>query len=62
MKKSDIQNYLSLLKDDIGHQHLPYSPSSIRELNGKQNLLEGTPYYLGAHTEHAATLKTIIVG
>jgi ketosteroid isomerase-like protein len=61
-KKSDIQNYLSLLKDDVGHQHLPYDPDASRELNGKQKMLEGMLYYLGAHTEYAATLTTIVAG
>ena len=61
-KKTDIQNYLSLLKDDIGHQHLPYDPHASRESNGKQKMLEGMLYYLGSHTEYVATLTTIVAG
>jgi len=60
--KSDIQSYLSLLKDDVGHQHLPYDPQATRELDGKQRIMEGMLYYLGTHTEYAATLATIVAG
>jgi ketosteroid isomerase-like protein len=60
--KSDIQNYLSLLKDDVGHQHLPYDPDASRELSGKQNMFEGMLYYMGAHTDYAAVLLTVIIG
>lgn len=61
-KKSDIQNYLNFLKDDIGHQHLPYDPDATRQLDGKQKMLEGMIYYLGAHTEYEANLNSILVG
>ncbi|WP_339720664.1 nuclear transport factor 2 family protein [uncultured Paraglaciecola sp.] len=60
--KSDIQRYLSLLKDDVGHQHLPYDPDATREADGKQRMLEGMLYYLGTHTEYTATLATVVVG
>lgn len=61
-KKSDIQNYLNLLKGDVGHQHLPYDPEDNREPNGKEKMLEGMLYYLGAHTEYAAKLKSVVAG
>jgi ketosteroid isomerase-like protein len=61
-KKSDIQSYLSLLKDDVGHQHLPYDPDASRTLSGKQKMLEGMLYYLGAHTKYAATLTKVVAG
>jgi ketosteroid isomerase-like protein len=61
-KKSHIQKYLSLLKDDVGHQHLPYDPDAKRMPNGKQNMFEGMLYYLGAHKEYAAELTNVVMG
>lgn len=61
-KKSDIQKYLSLLKDDVGHQHLPYDPDAKRTPSGKRNMYEGMLYYLGAHTEYAAELTNVVMG
>lgn len=61
-KKSDIQNYLSLLKDDVGHQHLPYDPDAKRASTGKQNMLEGMLYYLATHTQYSASLTNVVGG
>jgi len=61
-KKSDIQHYLNFLKSNVGHQHLPYDPEDNRELNGKEKMLEGMLYYLGAHTKYAAKLKSVVAG
>ncbi len=58
----DIENYLKLLKDDIGHQHLPYDPVADRQPDGKQNMREGMAYYLGAHTSYASQLLETVVG
>ena len=46
----DIEAYLALLTDDVGHQHLPYDPESARDSEGKSKMRESMTYYLGAHT------------
>lgn len=61
-KESDIQDYLSLLKNDVGHQHLPYDPDATREPEGKHRMLQGMLYYLGTHTQYTATLKSVVSG
>jgi ketosteroid isomerase-like protein len=60
--KSDIQNYLALLKDDVGHQHLPYDPDATRSTKGKHKMLEGMLYYLNAHAEYKSKLKNVVIG
>lgn len=60
--EKDVENYLSLLTNDIGHQHLPYDSDDKRESEGKVNMKKGMMYYLGAHTEHSANINTITVG
>lgn len=59
---SDIQAYLALLKDDVGHQHLPYDPDASRDPQGKQSMLEGMQYYLGAHIEYRSELLDVVTG
>lgn len=58
----DLNNYLSLLTDDIGHQHLPYDPQSTRESENKKKMLEGMSFYLGSHTTYEAILKAVVTG
>jgi len=60
--KADIENYLALLTDDIGHQHFPYDVSDERLANGKMNMRKGMNYYLAAHTEYSAKLVSITTG
>ena len=60
--KDDIEHYLSLLTDDIGHQHLPYDPDDTRDVEGKNNMRQGMNYYLGAHTEYKANLLSYLGG
>ncbi len=55
-KAQDIEHYLKLLTDDVGHQHLPYDPDADRHPDGKANIRKGMTYYLGAHTEYGSTL------
>jgi len=55
-KKKTIENYLSFLTEDVGHQHLPYDPDDTRSLDGKENMREGMNYYLGSHTEYNGNL------
>ena len=55
----DLENYLALLTDDIGHSHLPYVTDDSREPGGKQAMRKGMTFYLGAHTEHHAELLDV---
>ncbi len=54
--KKDIEHYLSFYKDDLGHQHLPYSPDDKRYPDGKDGMREGMTHYLGAHIEYRSKL------
>jgi ketosteroid isomerase-like protein len=58
----DIDTYLNLLTDDVGHQHLPYDPDDSRNEDGKSSMRKGMQYYLGAHTEYQSELINIMVG
>ena len=60
--KEDIEQYLSLLTDDVGHQHLPYDPDGTRNPDGKESMREGMTYYLGGHTEYTAELSAQMTG
>ena len=60
--KEDINNYLDLFVQDVGHQHLPYGVDDSRKLDGKENMRKGMLYYLGGHTEHSASLTSITTG
>ena len=48
--KENMEIYLSLLTEDVGHQHLPYDPDDTRSSDGKKNMRQGMVYYLGGHT------------
>ena len=58
----NLEQYLSFLTDDIGHQHLPYDPDGSRSPDGKENMREGMSYYLGGHTEYSGELISYTVG
>lgn len=58
--QKDIEYYLSFLKEDVGHQHLPYVSDDSRVPSGKEDMRNGMAYYLGAHTEYSAKLNEII--
>lgn len=60
--KENIEGYLSLLTEDVGHQHLPYDPDDTRSPDGKQRMREGMIYYLGGHTEYRGNLMSHTVG
>jgi len=60
--KQDIENYLSLLTDDVGHQHLPYDPDDARTADGKSSMREGMNHYLGVHTKYKGTLVGLTLG
>lgn len=61
-KPEDIERYLALLTDDVGHQHLPYDPSADRDPQGKNKMREGMTYYLGSHMEYRSTLTGQLLG
>lgn len=60
--KNDVENYLNLLTDDVGHMHYPYDKDDSRTVGNKENMRKGMLYYLGLHTEYKATLNSITVG
>lgn len=60
--KADIEAYLSLLKDDVGHQHLPYAIDDTRTKDNKDKMREGMLFYLDAHDKYASTLLSSEVG
>ena len=60
--ENDIDNYLTLLTNDVGHQHLPYDSDDSRQPDGKKSIKNGMFYYLAAHTEYSATLTSITQG
>jgi len=59
--KVDLENYLSLLTDDIGHTHLPWVTDGSRLPDGKEAMRKGMLFYLGAHTEHNAELLDVFI-
>lgn len=59
--KQDLENYLSLLVDDVGHSHLPWETDDTRAPDGKAAMRKGMTFYLGAHTEFSAELLDVFV-
>jgi len=57
--EKELEAYLSLLADDIGHSHLPYVTDDSRLPDGKQKMRKGMTFYLGLHTEYRAELLDI---
>lgn len=57
--KEDLENYLILLADDVGHTHLPWVTDDSRLPDGKQAMREGMTFYLGSHTEYTAELLDV---
>ncbi|PKG55594.1 hypothetical protein CXF83_19600 [Shewanella sp. Choline-02u-19] len=57
--EKELENYLALLTDDVGHQHLPYETDDSRSADGKQSMRKGMTFYLGAHTEYKAELLNL---
>lgn len=55
----ELDDYLLLLTDDVGHAHLPWVVDDSRYPDGKQKMKKGMTYYLGAHTEFRAKLLSI---
>ncbi|MFQ3196135.1 MAG: hypothetical protein ACI9N3_002978 [Colwellia sp.] len=57
----ELENYLALLVDDVGHSHLPYVTDDSREADGKISMRKGMTFYLGAHTEYQAELLDVFI-
>ena len=57
----ELEAYLALLTDDIGHTHLPWQTNGDRAPDGKASMRKGMTFYLGAHTEHQAKLLDVFV-
>ena len=60
--KQDLENYLSLLTEDVAWQHLPYQPNDERKPDGKQNLRQGMTRWLAANTKYKAELIDMMFG
>ncbi|MEH6393310.1 nuclear transport factor 2 family protein [Pseudoalteromonas sp.] len=60
--KDDLEQYLSLLTDDVGNQHFPNAPDDSREPDGKELMRKGMSRYLGVHTEYKGKIIEYIVG
>ncbi|WP_417670717.1 nuclear transport factor 2 family protein [Pseudoalteromonas tetraodonis] len=59
--KVDLENYFSLLTDDVGHSHLPWVTDDSRLPDGKEAMRKGMLFYLGAHTEFSAELLDVFI-
>lgn len=55
----ELEAYLALLTDNVGHAHLPYSIDDSRQSDGKELMRKGMTFYLGAHTEYKAELLNV---
>ena len=59
--EKELEAYLSLLADDVGHSHLPWMTDDSRQPDGKAQFRKGMTYYLGAHTSYEAELLDVFV-
>jgi hypothetical protein len=57
--KKELEAYLALLTDDVGHSHLPWVVDDTRYPDGKEAKRKGMTFYLGAHTEYKAELLNV---
>lgn len=57
----ELENYLALLVDDVGHSHLPSVTDDSREADGKKSMRKGMAFYLGALTEYQAELLDVFI-
>lgn len=60
--QADIEKYLAMLTDDVGHQHFPNDPEDTRHPDGKAMMREGMMHYLGGHDSYQAKLLEVIHG
>ncbi len=59
--KKELEDYLALLTDDVGHSHLPYVIDDSRLEDGKQAMRKGMTFYLAAHTQYSAELLDVFI-
>ena len=59
--EKELEAYLALLTDDIGHSHLPWVTDDSRLPDGKEAMRKGMTFYLGAHTKYEAELLNVFV-
>jgi len=57
--EKELEAYLALLTDDVGHSHLPWVTDDSRLPDGKKAMRKGMTFYLGAHTKHNAELLDV---
>ena len=57
--KKELEAYLALLADDVGHSHLPWVTDDSRLPSGKEDMRQGMTFYLGAHTDYSAELLDV---
>lgn len=57
--EKELEEYLALLTDDVGHSHLPWVTDDSRLPSGKADMRKGMTFYLGAHTEYKAELLDV---
>lgn len=57
--EKDLEKFLALLVDDVGHSHLPWVTDDSRMPDGKKAMRKGMTFYLGAHTEYKAELLDV---
>ncbi len=58
----DLENYLTLLTNDVAYQHLPYDNTDTREPDGKELLRKGMNRWRGANTSYKAKLIEVNYG
>jgi len=57
--EKELEAYLALLTDDVGHSHLPWATDDSRLPSGKADMRKGMTFYLGAHTAYQAELLDV---
>ena len=57
--EKELEAYLALLTDDVGHSHLPWVVDDTRYPDGKEAIRKGMTFYLGAHTDYKAELLNV---
>lgn len=57
--EKELEAYLALLTDDVGHSHLPWVKDDSRLPDGKTAKRKGMTFYLGAHSEYKAELLDV---
>jgi hypothetical protein len=59
--EKELDAYLVLLKDNVGHTHLPWVRDDSRHEDGKAQMRKGMTFYLGSHTEFNAKLLDVFI-